>query len=196
MKLREKKKIIKKFEVEREFFDIDDENKRTNFNLEFSSPEDIFDPNLKSGVPALSDDFVEWLKEALEYSPKKYKIDLNVTFDDLGEYTEEELKFIFQKNLMLEYKKMKRNEFSKNRLAYSLIGVGIVLLISTFTILSMWKNIGLIYEIFSYILDIATTVVFWEALTILLVEGRERKFYLKQIITRFDKVVFKKKDND
>ena len=196
MKLREKKKIIKKFEVEREFFDIDDENKRTNFNLEFSSPEDIFDPNLKSGVPALSDDFVEWLKEALEYSPKKYKIDLNVTFDDLGEYTEEELKFIFQKNMMLEYKKMKRNEFSKNRLAYSLIGVGIVLLISTFTILSMWKNIGLIYEIFSYILDIATTVVFWEALTILLVEGRERKFYLKQIITRFDKVVFKKKEND
>ena len=196
MKLREKKKIIKKFEVEREFFDIDDENKRTNFNLEFSSPEDIFDPNLKSGVPALSDDFVEWLKEALEYSPKKYKIDLNVTFDDLGEYTEEELKFIFQKNMILEYKKMKRNEFSKNRLAYSLIGVGIVLLISTFTILSMWKNIGLIYEIFSYILDIATTVVFWEALTILLVEGRERKFYLKQIITRFDKVVFKKKDND
>lgn len=196
MKLREKKKIIKKFEVEREFFDIDDENKRTNFNLEFSSPEDIFDPNLKSGVPALSDDFVKWLKEALEYSPKKYKIDLNVTFDDLGEYTEEELKFIFQKNMMLEYKKMKRNEFSKNRLAYSLIGVGIVLLISTFTILSMWKNIGLIYEIFSYILDIATTVVFWEALTILLVEGRERKFYLKQIITRFDKVVFKKKDND
>ncbi|MDD7735932.1 MAG: hypothetical protein PT941_04035 [Bacillales bacterium] len=196
MKLREKKKIIKKFEVEREFFDIDDENKRTNFNLEFSSPEDIFDPNLKSGVPALSDDFVEWLKEALEYSPKKYKIDLNVTFDDLGEYTEEELKFIFQKNMMLEYKKMKRNEFSKNRLAYSLIGVGIVLLISTFTILSMWKNIGLIYEIFSYILDIATTVVFWEALTILLVEGRERKFYLKQMITRFDKVVFKKKDND
>lgn len=196
MKLREKKKIIKKFEVEREFFDIDDENKRTIFNLEFSSPEDIFDPNLKSGVPALSDDFVEWLKEALEYSPKKYKIDLNVTFDDLGEYTEEELKFIFQKNMMLEYKKMKRNEFSKNRLAYSLIGVGIVLLISTFTILSMWKNIGLIYEIFSYILDIATTVVFWEALTILLVEGRERKFYLKQIITRFDKVVFKKKDND
>lgn len=196
MKLREKKKIIKKFEVEREFFDIDDENKRTNFNLEFSSPEDIFDPNLKSGVLALSDDFVEWLKEALEYSPKKYKIDLNVTFDDLGEYTEEELKIIFQKNMMLEYKKMKRNEFSKNRLAYSLIGVGIVLLISTFTILSMWKNIGLIYEIFSYILDIATTVVFWEALTILLVEGRERKFYLKQIITRFDKVVFKKKDND
>ena len=196
MKLKEKKKIIKKFDVEREFFDIDDENKRTNFNLEFSSPEDIFDPNLKSGVPALSDDFVEWLKEALEYSPKKYKIDLNVTFDDLGEYTEEELKFIFQKNMMLEYKKMKRNEFSKNRLAYSLIGVGIVLLISTFTILSMWKNIGLIYEIFSYILDIATTVVFWEALTILLVEGRERKFYLKQIITRFDKVVFKKKDND
>ena len=195
MKLSEKKKLIKKFEVEREFFDIDDENKRTNFNLEFSSPEDIFDPNLKSGVPALSDDFVEWLKEALEYSPKKYKIDLNVTFDDLGEYTEEELKFIFQKNMMLEYKKMKRNEFSKNRLAYSLIGVGIVLLISTFTILSMWKNIGLIYEIFSYILDIATTVVFWEALTILLVEGSERKFYLKQIITKFDKVVFKKKKN-
>ena len=196
MKLREKKKIIKKFEVEREFFDIDDENKRTNFNLEFSSPEDIFDPNLKSGVPALSDDFVEWLKEALEYSPKKYKIDLNVTFDDLGEYTEEELTIIFQKNILLEYKRMKRNEFSKNRLAYSLIGVGIVLLVFTFTILSMWKNIGLIYEIFSYILDIATTVVFWEALTILLVEGRERKFYLKQIITRFDKVVFKKKDND
>ena len=196
MKLREKKKIIKKFEVEREFFDIDDENKRTNFNLEFSSPEDIFDPNLKSGVPALSDDFVEWLKEALEYSPKKYTIDLKVSFDDLGEYTEEELTIIFQKNMMLEYKRMKRNEFSKNRLAYSLIGVGIVLLIFTFTILSMWKNIGLIYEIFSYILDIATTVVFWEALTILLVEGRERKFYLKQIITRFDKVVFKKKDND
>ena len=45
--------------------------------------------------------FVEWLKEALEYSPKKYKIDLNVTFDDLGEYTEEELKFIFQKNISI-----------------------------------------------------------------------------------------------
>lgn len=196
MKLSEKKQLMKKFEVEREFFDIDDENKRTNINLEFSSPEDIFDPNLKSGVPALSDDFIEWLKEALEYSPKKYKIDLKVSFYALGEYTEEELTIIFQKNMILEYKRMKRNEFSKNRLAYSLIGVGIVLLVFTFTILSMWKNIGLIYEIFSYILDIATTVVFWEALTILLVEGRERKFYLKQIITKFDRVVFTKKDNE
>lgn len=195
MELKEKKKIIKNFEIEREFFDIDDENKRTNFNLEFSSPKDIFDPNLKSGVPALSDDFIEWLKESLEYSPKKYKIDLNVIFDDLGEYTEEELAIIFQKNMMLEYKRMKRNKFSKNCLAYSLIAIGIILLISMVTILSMWKNAGLFYEIVSYILDIATTVVFWEALTILLVEGRERKFYIMQIITKFDKVVFKKKES-
>ena len=53
---------------------------------------------------------------------------------------------------------------------------------------------GLAGEIVGYVSDIATTVAFWEALTILLVENRERKNAAIDVMKRFHSISFHAED--
>ncbi|MGM9858135.1 MAG: hypothetical protein ACI311_02645 [Bacilli bacterium] len=141
----------------------------------------------------LSDDFNEWISCAIDYTPVNYKVNLNIYFEDLEGYTLEELNDIFSKNMALEFKHSEHNSFSKNRLAYGLVVGGVLLLIVTLLITSLWKVESIFKDIVSYLLDIATTVVIWEAMTILLVEDRERKSYYRRTFRKLENVTFYKK---
>lgn len=111
-------KIKEKIEnIENDFFELDHENKKALMKLEFEKPSDIFDKNAITKMPFLSDDFLEWVKSAFGYAPKRYKIDLVITFDNLENYSEEELRNIFFKNLILEGKKALEDNGSKNKIA-------------------------------------------------------------------------------
>ena len=181
------------FDIEDHFFSLDKKNKEANFILEFKSPSEIFDNNCKTKIPMLSDDFSEWISCAIDYTPINYKVNLNVYFDDLEGYKVEELNDIFMKNMALEFKHSEHNLFSKNRLAYGLIIIGVALLITTLLVTSFWKEQTLLREITAYLLDIATTVVIWEAMTILLVEDKERKSYYRRLFNKLENVSFHKK---
>ena len=180
--------------IEKDFFDIDEENKVAHMKLEFSNPNEIFDQNSITKIPTLNDDFIEWLGIAFEYCPKKYKIDLDITFDDLNGYSTEELNTIFVKNVALEFKRYKRKANLKNKIAYNLIIIGLIFLISMILLTSLWKEENIAKDIISYIFDIATTITFWEALTILIVENKERRDYMKNIAKRFKSINFYQKD--
>ncbi len=187
-------KIKEKFEnIENEFFELDHENKKALMKLEFEKPSDIFDKNAITKMPVLSDDFFEWFKSAFGYAPKRYKIDLVITFDNLENYSEEELKNIFFKNLILEGKKALEDNGSKNKIALSLIGIGILFLVGMILLKGLWTDGGIFGEIVSYIFDIATTVTIWEALTILIVENKEKRDLAKNFIKKFDSISFVKK---
>ena len=53
-----------------------------------------------------------------------------------------------------------------------------------------WETESIFKTIFSYVSDIATTVAFWEAMTILIVERREQHSYIVTVEKRFSGVEF------
>lgn len=189
-----KENINELLNIEKEFYDFDEEKKEINFKLEFSEPEEIFDKNSITKVPVLSDEFFSWIQSSLEYTPNDYKLNIDIKFDDMKGYNEQQLKEIFNKNLQLEFKKNHRQKKSKDLIAYSLIAIGIVSLISMLLITWLWTQESLFRKIVTYVLDIATTVVIWEAMTMLLVENKERRSYLKNILIRFGSISFGEKN--
>ena len=92
--------------IESEFFELDQENKKALMKLEFDKPSSIFDKNAVTKIPVLSDEFLSWIIASFEYAPKNYKIDLDIAFEDMENYNGEELKEIFFKNLILEAKRI------------------------------------------------------------------------------------------
>lgn len=179
--------------IEEEFFDVDHKSQCTHVQLEFHRPADIFDQAAITKTPVLNDDFMEWIAAAYEHAPRKYKIDLEVSFEDMDGYSEEKMNDIFRKNVVLAGKRSIRKAGVKNRIALGLVGVGVVLLVSMIFLLGFWKDGGIAKEIVSYIFDIATTVTLWEALTILLVENKERRDLHRDLARRFASIRFHQK---
>lgn len=189
------KKQFKEFlDIENEFYELDKENKIAYMKLEFDKPSDLFDQNTISNTPILSSEYIRWVSDSFERAPRGYKIDLKILFNDLEDYDNEKLNDIFKKNMVLEFKKIERNANSKNIIAYSLIIIGIIFFVIMILINNLWKDGGILKDIFKYVSDIATTVTFWEAMTILVVENKERRSYMKNLYSRFDNIEFKKKE--
>ena len=185
------KKEIADFEhIEEAFFDIDKEKHIAYIKLNFEKPSDIFDVNYNSRIPILSDDFMDWIGSAFELIPQKYKIDLDVSFDDLQGWDEEALSDNFKKNVMLEYKAATQKQRRKNSVAYVLIGVGVALFIAMLLVTRLWQTTSVVKDIFCYISDIATTVTFWEAMCILIVERKENSLARKSMLLRFAAIKF------
>ena len=183
--------IVKEYEhIEEEFFDIDKEKKIAYIKLHFGKPSDIFDNNYISKRPVLSDDFLDWVNSAFTLIPKKYKIDLDVTFDDTEGYASKELADVFKMNVFLDYKTRKSAEKKKNNIAYGLIFIGTLLFAAMITVNRLWTTDSVFKDIVSYVMDIATTVTYWEAMGILIVENKEHRDYRKGLITRFYAISF------
>lgn len=189
------KEVLKSIkDNEENFFDLDKDNKIALMKLEFDNPNDIFDKNAITKTPILNDDFIEWLKCSFEYTPEKYKIDLDISFNDMGGYSEHELKDIFYKNVLLKGKETFNETRRKNKVAIGLILLGIIFFIIMLLINNLWVNGGLFKEILSYIMDIGTTVTFWEALTILIVENKEKSDITLNLIKRYGNINFHQKE--
>lgn len=184
------KRLKELLNVESDFFELDDKSKTAYMRLKFDKPSDIFDTNAITKLPVFSDDFLDWLKSAFDFAPKKYKIELEIRFNDMQGYDDKSLQEIFRKNMMLEFKKNESKARAKDRIAYSLIAIGVVFFVAMMLITSLWKNGGLLKDIFSYVADIATTVAFWEAMCILVVENKERRSYMANLVGRFSKISF------
>lgn len=179
--------------VESDFFELDHEKRKAFMKLEFNKPSDIFDRNVITKIPVLSDEFLSWVRASFEYAPRKYKIDLDISFDDMEGYEEEQLKRIFFKNMFLEAKKSLNQRNLKNRIAIGLVATGLISLVSMILLLALWENGGLGKEVVSYVFDIATTVTLWEALTILIVENQEKRNLTKNLVKKYDSISFHKK---
>jgi len=57
----------------------------------------------------------------------------------------------------------------------------------------LWTSENVIKSIISYIMDIGATVTIWEALTILIVENKEKRDLNIDLLRRFDSIRFHKK---
>ena len=188
-----KEKIKELVNLEEDFFDLDKENKIVSMKLEFDTPEEIFDKNSITKTPIFNDDFTEWLQSCFEYAPNGYKIDLDITFIDMGKYSEEELHDIFSKNTILEFKKSQRQFKYKSKIALGLFSTGIAFLIAMILIVALWNEERLLKEILTAVIEIASWVTIWEALDIFIIEHSERRKYMKSLKKRFNSIRFHKK---
>lgn len=181
--------------IEEKFFEMDEDEKITKINLQFKSPKDIFDSNIISKKPILNDSFNEWFSYCLKLAPTKYQLELHIYFDDLSGYSEEELKQIFVDNIILDRKIYNSSKKAKNNVAIGLIILGIILLIGNIIFTAVLPD-DLTKTIFTYILDIAATVTFWEALGILLVERNVHRTETIATLKKIKSINFHKKEKD
>ncbi len=176
--------------IENDFFELNSEEKIAYMNLYFDKPSDIMNKNSITKTPIFNDEFISWISKAFKRAPRGYRIDLNIEFKDFEGYDNESLCEIFKKNILLEVKANKLEADGKNKTAFSLIIIGIIFFLAMLLINNLWKSGGVAKDIFSYIADIATTVTFWEAMTILVVNNKERRSYLKCLYNKFNKIEF------
>lgn len=92
-----KNRINNIINVESEFYELDHEKRRVLMKLEYNKVSDLFDKNILTKTPMLNDEFSDWVKCSFEYAPRKYKIDLDISFNDMEGYSSEEMKDIFFK---------------------------------------------------------------------------------------------------
>ncbi len=187
-----KNAFMKYKNIEEEFFEIDKEKKLAKISLSFDRVSEIFDLNYISKMPVLSDDFMEWITSAFSIIPSRYKIQVSISFGDYEGYSEQQLNDIFWKNIVLSAKSKRDSQRKRNSIAYGLIAAGIVLFAGMILTEINWDTESVMKPIISYVSDIATTVAFWEAMTILIVERKEQRSYLISVEKRFAGVSFEK----
>ena len=105
-------------------------------------------------------------------------------------YTEEALRDIFRKNLLLSGNSHFQAVRSRYHIAYGLIAAGILSFITMMLLGRVWEIDSFWHDIFFYFLNIATTVLFWEAAGILLVETREHRSIFRGYRERFSSISF------
>ena len=133
---------------------------------------------------------MDLISSAFTLISSKYKIDLTVKFRDMGEYSEEELSGIFLDNIELQFRSKLAEHRQENRIGRGLIGIGVGCLLLMLLIENLWEGDSLWKDVFVYVSDIATTVTIWEAMTIFLVERREKRSYLIKLASRFSTIRF------
>ena len=174
--------------AEENFFDLDHENKIAHIVLQYEQPGDIFEQSMRTKIPRLCSDFIDWIISSFDYVPKKYKADLCISFDDMGGYTTQQLEDIFRKNFQLELKIRNRQANKQKTLALLLCLIGFAFIAVSFFVNKNWQDEGTLKEVIAYVLDIAATVPFWGALDILLIENSERRGRLINLGIKFHKL--------
>ena len=186
-------KYFKEYEnVEERFFEIDNERKTALIKLRFNKPSDVLDVNYVTKTPIFSDEFMDFIGYSFKMVPKKYKVRLDVRFDDMEDYDEQTLSRCFEENVILDLKTKTSQNKKSNATAFALIGLGVIFFAVMLLVNYLWSGEGLLKQIVSYVMDIATTVTFWEAFTILVVQSTEDGRRAKDMATRFDGVAFGK----
>ena len=180
-------------EIEKCFFEIDQENKIAKVVLQCESIDDIFEQTYVSKMPILSVDFMSHIGAAFELIDSKYKLDLSIRFQDLGEYTEEQIAELVKQSFLLEIKSDISMNRKRNRIGYILIAIGIFCFFTMLAIQYIWLEDSIVKDIFFYIFDIITTVTFWEAMTILVVEQTEKRSVRKTLEKRLVDIHFEQK---
>ena len=109
-------------------------------------------------------------------------------------FSEDELHGVFIKNIRLELKSRLKETHQNNNAALALIATGLAFFAGMLIIDRLWVDDSVWKSIFFYISDIAATVAIREAVTILGVEQKEKRAYLRDLRYRFSDIRFLKNE--
>lgn len=182
--------------IEKEFFEMDDENKTALIRMEFQSPDEIIKSGTISKTPMMTDEFLDDVVGMFDLVPDTYHLDLRMVFDEMGGYTKEQMTQIFDKNIMLITKSHHRVAYRHNMLALTMVGIGILLILLFVWISKIWTEESEARSIAEFILEIVATVPFWAAMEIYFIDNSERRRTLMNLKRRFHRIEFVTKDED
>ena len=180
--------------VEKYFFEQEENGKVSKIVLQYEKPEDIFDKTCVSAIPLLSVEALAYIGNAFGLVPRNHKIDLTLRFSDMSGYTEEELMDILEKNFMLEIEGKVSASKRRNHLAYTFIGAGVLCFFAMSMMEAFWISESVWKDLFSYLFNIITTVSLYEAVTILSVEREEKMATIINLRKRFSAIHFEKSE--
>lgn len=178
--------------LEHAFFTIDEPRKIARVVLRYETPEEMFDRRCVSGTPLLSQETLAELVRVFGLLPAKYKVDLSLRFADFGTYTEERLRDIVLKNFALELKNRQSAAGKRDRLAYGFLAAGVLSFLLMFLFRRFASADSAAGELLFYLLDIGTTVLLYEAVTILSLERKEKLAALRDMHESFSALHFEK----
>ncbi len=185
------KENIKKYvNIENLFFDIDEEKKIAYIKYHYWSPYEIFNDSICSKGPIFSDDFMQIILKLLELIPNKCKVSFEINFDNMGKYDLNGLYEIFNNNIYLQLKGLKKKKKEENALAYSLIAAWLVFFVLMMLLTKYRITESYWHDVCMYFFDIATTVIFWEAAWILFVKNRENRRNIMNLGKKFHEINF------
>ena len=194
-----KMKILKKKDQNREleqvaqsFFETDEEKKIAKMVLKYEKTEDLFDPACCLLKPIVSREVLAHIGSMFGLVPNDYKVDLTLRFDDLCGYSESQLVEIIRKNFALEMRGSRTQNKSRRNLAFSFIGIGILFFIFMVMIKHFWAADTVWNDLVFYFFDVLTTVAFYQAATILVVEHREKKAIVNSMRDHFHELIIEK----
>ena len=194
-----KMKILKRKEQNREleqvaqsFFETDEEKKTARMVLRYEKADDLFDPTCCLLQPVVSREVLAHIGSMFGLVPNDYKVDLTLRFDDLCDYTESQMAEIMQKNFALEMRGSRTQNKSRRSLAFSFIGIGVLFFLIMIVIKRFWTADTVWNDLVVYFFDILTTVSFYQASTILVVEHREKKAIVNSMHDHFHELIIEK----
>ena len=176
--------------IEKDFFDLDDENHIAVVCFQYDSPEDIFDEAIRTKEPMMNQDFIERITNTFDQAPDSYKLNIHVLFDDMGNYDKDTLTEISRKNILLLSKLHSEQVKKQNRLALSLCALGAFFIVLTIAVNNIWTADTLPKQIIDFVLDIASTVPFWSAADIYFATGSEKRKLVSNLLHRFHGISF------
>ncbi|MBR0352101.1 MAG: hypothetical protein IJH53_02750 [Oscillospiraceae bacterium] len=194
-----KMKILKKKDQNREleqvaqsFFETDEEKKIAKMVLKYEKTEDLFDPACCLLKPIVSREVLAHIGSMFGLVPNDYKVDLTLRFNDLCGYSESQLVEIIRKNFALEMRGSRTQNKSRRNLAFSFIGIGVLFFLIMIIIKRFWVADTVWNDLVFYFFDILTTVAFYQAATILVVEHREKKAIVNSMRNHFHELIIEK----
>ena len=194
-----KMKILKRKDQNREleqvaqsFFETDEEKKIARMVLRYEKAEDLFDPACCLLKPIVSREVLAHIGSMFGLVPNDYRVDLTMRFDDLCGYSESQLVEIIRKNFALEMRGSRTQNKSRRNLAFSFIGIGVLFFLIMIIIKRFWVADTVWNDLVFYFFDILTTVAFYQAATILVVEHREKKAIVNSMRNHFHELIIEK----
>lgn len=182
--------------IEKEFFEMDEENKTALIRMEFQSPDEIIKSGTISKTPMMTDEFLDDVVGMFDLVPDTYHLDLRMVFDEMGGYTKEQMTQIFDKNILLITKSRNRIAHRHNMLALYMFGIGVLLILLFVWLSNIWTKESQARTIAEFILEIVATVPFWAAMEIYFIDNSERRRTLMNLKRRFHRIKFVTKDED
>ena len=125
-----KKELESIYRIGDRFFEMDHREKIAFVKLNFENPDEIFNRNYLAKMPIMSDDFISWIDSVFRLIPQEYRIDLEILFNDMQGYGEEEMEEIFRQNILLEYRAAFSEHRRQNKTAMKLLLTGVCLFIA------------------------------------------------------------------
>lgn len=180
--------------IEADFFEMDQNNRTALIRLKFEKPAEIFEPDVITKTPKMSEAFLEWITWSFDYVPDDYRLDIRVFLKDLEGYREDELTEICKKNILLETSSYRRKVWRLNRLALSLCALGMVIIFAYVGVNLWWDSDSIAKEIVIFVMDIAATVPFWSAADIYFVKNGEQRKKAANFARRLQAVTFHRQE--